>query len=552
MAYQVIARKWRPKNFSGLIGQEHISTTLLNALKSDRLAHALLFTGPRGTGKTSTARILAKSLRCPDVKNFIPCDKCSVCEEISAGSSIDVIEIDGASNNGVDAIRELRDTVHFMPTSGKWKIYIIDEVHMLTTSAFNALLKTLEEPPAHVIFVMATTEVQKIPATILSRCQRFDFRRISLKQVADHLQKIADAEEIKVDPAALWMIVRQSEGSMRDSQSLLDQIANYSNRKISVEKVVEVLGLTERTLLNDALNALVARDRAGVLKLVEKIVQSGADAKVFAQDLLEQIRNLLVVKMDGGAAVMDLPEAEVQELKTIGKDLSPEDIHLLFDMAFKGVNDLIRAQDPRLVLEMLLFRMVEAPKIQNLKEILSQVRSGPGVSQQSHAPAPQMPARNVSSSVSQGSSSSTTSPTKMSRTSPGGAFDAQKWNTFVGNLQNLNALFGAKLANTHFLAVKDDKLLIGLPKQHEFLHAQLTDSDFLKKVSNYLNTFMGKAYKIEVVIEEQASGLSLKASEEKSQKEEEKATHDMVENNPLVQSVKKQLNAKIQSIKERR
>lgn len=544
MAYQVIARKWRPKNFASLIGQEHIATTLLNALKSDRLAHALLFTGPRGTGKTSTARILAKSLRCPNTKNFVPCDKCDVCNEISTGMSIDVIEIDGASNNGVDAIRELRDTVHFMPTSGKYKIYIIDEVHMLSTSAFNALLKTLEEPPAHVIFVMATTEVQKIPATILSRCQRFDFRRITLQLVADHLQKIAEAEEIKVESAALWMIVRQSEGSMRDSQSLLDQIANYSNRKITVEKVVEVLGLTERALLNDALLALVKRDRVGILNVVGKIIKSGADAKVFAQDLLEQIRNLMVVKMDAASVVMDLPESEIEELRTVGKDLSSEDIHLMFDMAFKGVNDLIRAQDPRLVLEMLLFRMCEAPNIQGLKDILAGAAAKPVVQPTSQPSAPKV---NAASSVI-----SASAPRPAVKASSGGPFGPEKWNTFVGNLQSLNALFGAKLANTHFIGMKDDKLIIGLPKQHEFLHAQLTDADFLKKVSNYLNTFVGKAYKIDVVIQEEVSGMSLKASEEKSQKEEQKATEELVESNPLVQSVKKHLNAKIQSIKERR
>ncbi|OQW51114.1 MAG: hypothetical protein A4S09_10450 [Proteobacteria bacterium SG_bin7] len=534
MSYQVIARKWRPKNFSSLIGQDHISTILLNAMKSDRLAHALLFTGPRGTGKTSTARILAKSLRCPNVKDFVPCDKCSTCEEISVGSSIDVIEIDGASNNGVDAIRELRDTVHFLPTSGKWKVYIIDEVHMLTTSAFNALLKTLEEPPPHVIFVMATTEVQKIPTTILSRCQRFDFRRISLKQVADHLQKIADAEGIKIDPPALWMIVRHSEGAMRDSQSLLDQIANYSSRDITLEKVVEVLGLTERTLLNDALRGLVSRDRGAILKLVEKIIQSGADAKVFAQDLLEQIRNLLVVKMEAVSALMDLPENEVEELKELGKNLSSEDIHLLFDMAFKGVNDLIRAQDPRLVLEMLLFRMCEAPTVQSLKEILANRGSAPAASTQR--------TDIMSSPVAR---------TTHAR-SGGGAFDSGKWNTFVGNLQSLNALFGAKLANTHFISLKDDKLTIGLPKQHEFLLGQITDADFLKKVGNYLNTFMGKVFKIEVVLEENASGMSLKATEEKTKNDEQKATEEMVENNPLIQSVKKHLNAKVQSIKEKR
>jgi len=221
LSYQVIARKWRPQNFEQLVGQAHISTTLQNALKNQRLPHAILFTGPRGTGKTSSARILAKALRCPNAKDFIPCGVCTECEEIALSRSPSVLEIDGASNNGVDAIRELRDTVAYSPSSGKYKIYIIDEVHMLSTSAFNALLKTLEEPPAHVVFIMATTEVHKIPQTILSRCQRFDFRRIPTRQITEHLHMICQKDKIQAEDDALWMIARQGDGSMRDSQSCL-------------------------------------------------------------------------------------------------------------------------------------------------------------------------------------------------------------------------------------------------------------------------------------------------------------------------------------------
>ena len=222
MSYQVIARKWRPQSFDQLVGQDHISQTLQNALRHDRLPHALLFTGPRGTGKTSSARILAKSIRCPNAVDFVPCNTCTECMDIAQSRSVDVIEIDGASNNGVDAIRELRDTVGYMPSRGKQKVYIIDEVHMLSTSAFNALLKTLEEPPPHIVFVLATTEVHKIPLTILSRCQRFDFRSISTRQITDHLRVICEKENVSAEEEALWIIARQGNGSMRDSQSLLD------------------------------------------------------------------------------------------------------------------------------------------------------------------------------------------------------------------------------------------------------------------------------------------------------------------------------------------
>ena len=270
----MIARKWRPQSFQELVGQDHISTTLLNAIRHNRLPQALLFTGVRGTGKTSTARIVAKSLRCPNAiaaGDAVPCNQCPTCTDISEGRSLDVIEIDGASNNGVDAVRELRETVGYMPSSGRYKVYIIDEVHMLSTSAFNALLKTLEEPPPHVVFIMATTEVQKIPNTILSRCQRFDFRRIPSRQIATHLEKISAAENVKFETEALWLIARQGDGSLRDSQSLLDQVITFCDGTVTLAKVVEVLGLTDRTLLLEALAALVTRDSLKTVRVIEKI-----------------------------------------------------------------------------------------------------------------------------------------------------------------------------------------------------------------------------------------------------------------------------------------
>lgn len=368
MAYQVIARKWRPQSFQELVGQEHISTTLLNALRHDRLPQALLFTGVRGTGKTSSARILAKSLRCPNAVDFVPCGTCPSCLDIASGRSLDVIEIDGASNNGVDAVRELRETVGYMPSSGRYKIYIIDEVHMLSTSAFNALLKTLEEPPPHVVFIMATTEVQKIPNTILSRCQRFDFRRIPSRQIAAQLEKICTADGVATEPQALWMLARQADGSMRDSQSLLDQVITFCHGKVTLVKVVEVLGLTDRTVLLETLTALVERNSQGIIDVIEKIFSAGYDPKIFAQDLLEEIRHALMVRMvpTDPTRLVDLPDTEIENLRQLTKNLSNEDLHMLFDMTLKGVSDLLRSQDPRLVLEMLMLRMAAAPRIASL------------------------------------------------------------------------------------------------------------------------------------------------------------------------------------------
>jgi len=368
VAYQVIARKWRPQSFADLVGQEHVSQTLTNALRNNRLPQALLFTGVRGTGKTSSARILAKAVRCPNAVDFVPCGICRECEDIANSRSLDVIEIDGASNNGVDAIRELRETIGYMPSSGKFKVYIIDEVHMLSTSAFNALLKTLEEPPPHVIFILATTEVQKIPNTILSRCQRFDFRRIPSRQIAQQLQKICIADGIQFEIEAIWLLARHGDGSLRDSQSLLDQVITFCDGVLALEKVIEVLGLTDRTLLITTLEALVTRNTQGAVDVIEKIFKSGFDAKVFAQDLLEEIRNALLVRLcpQDPTRLVDLPDSEIQSLKTLTESLSEEDLQLLFDMALKGMNDLLRAQDSRLVLEMMLLRMAAAPRVASL------------------------------------------------------------------------------------------------------------------------------------------------------------------------------------------
>jgi DNA polymerase-3 subunit gamma/tau len=401
--YQVIARKWRPQSFQDLVGQDHISTTLVNALRGDRLPQALLFTGVRGTGKTSTARILAKSLRCSNVKDYVPCGVCRDCEDIATSRAVDVVEIDGASNNGVDAIRELRDSVGYMPSSGRYKVYIIDEVHMLSTAAFNALLKTLEEPPAHVVFILATTESQKIPNTILSRCQRFDFRRIPSRQIADQLMKICSAEGVQVGPEALWSIARQADGSMRDSQSLLDQVITFSNKEITLEKVIEVLGLTDRQLVIDGTSALIRRDSGLALQLIEKVNRSGVDPKIFAQDLLEEVRNALMVRLchDDPTRVVDLSDSEIQALTKLAGETTEEDLHTLFDMMLKGVSDLLRASDPRLVLEMTMLRVSSSPTMVSLRQLMSgaQIATMPaqGVSPRPSATAPASVGRTSSS-----------------------------------------------------------------------------------------------------------------------------------------------------------
>ena len=297
MSYLVLARKMRPQVFEEVIGQRHITQTLQNAISQNRVAHAFLFTGARGVGKTSTARILAKALNCEKGPSINPCNQCTSCREISAGNSMDVIEIDGASNRGIDEIRELRENVRYTPAKSRYKIFIIDEVHMLTREAFNALLKTLEEPPSHILFVFATTEPHKIPTTILSRCQRYDFKRIPLREIAENLKRITETEEVRVTPRGLLSIARESEGSMRDAQSLLDQVISYAGKEIKDEDLVDVLGLVDRKLLHDTIDAIAKQDAGRCMEIVEQVYQYGYDVQHFCRELLQTLRNLILLKV---------------------------------------------------------------------------------------------------------------------------------------------------------------------------------------------------------------------------------------------------------------
>src|SRR2546426_3426898 len=297
MRYQVIARKFRPQVFEEVVGQKPIVQTLQNSIQMGRVGHAYLFSGPRGVGKTTTARILAKGLNCEEGPTITPCNACPSCLEIASGKSIDVFEIDAASNTGVDNIRELRESAKYAPARSRYKIFIIDEVHMLSTSAFNALLKILEEPPSHVVFIMATTERHKLPATILSRCQQFVFRTISSAEIQAHLRQIADREGVKIDDRALGYIVRASEGSMRDAQSLLDQVISFSGQEVVDEDVRDVLGFIPSEILDQTVDALAEHDSKALLNNIEILIDQGLNLQQYVREFISRVRDLLVLKL---------------------------------------------------------------------------------------------------------------------------------------------------------------------------------------------------------------------------------------------------------------
>jgi DNA polymerase-3 subunit gamma/tau len=353
MSYLVLARKWRPQTFSEVVGQEHITETLKKAVEKDRVAHAYLFAGPRGCGKTTTARLLAKIINCEKPKGAEPCNECSSCEAITAGRHLDVMEIDGASNRGIDEIRDLREKISYAPSQGRSKIYIIDEVHMLTPQAFNALLKTLEEPPVHVYLIFATTEPHKVPATILSRCQRFNFKRLELKEISSQLEKICVLEKAKFEGEALTLIARRAEGSMRDGQSLLDQCLAASEGSVDLAIVRRVLGLVDSQLVVDLLRAIGERSRKGALGIVDRAVESGLDLEEFFLAYVEGLRNLLVLSVEGGEAAdfLDLSQGEIGEFSAIGKAFKTEDLLYLFRAAARVYRELKASGQPRYLLE---------------------------------------------------------------------------------------------------------------------------------------------------------------------------------------------------------
>ena len=374
MSYLVLARKWRPQTFDDVIGQEHVTRTLRNAIRSERVAHAFLFTGPRGVGKTTTARLLAKALNCEQGPTPDPCNACSQCEEITNGSAIDVLEIDGASHTGVDNVRDLTEGVQYRPAKGRFRVVIIDEVHMLSNAAFNALLKTLEEPPAHVKFIFATTESHKILQTILSRCQRYDFKRIALRDLIQQLEYLTQAEGFECDEAGLALLAREADGSLRDAESLLDQVVAWSNGRVDEAAVRNALGVADRQALFRVVEAILAEEPAQVLQLTGDLYQYGYDPRRLCHDLLQHFHDLVVAKVSSDVSVLaDLPDHEVEIVRKQAALRSREDLQRFFASLLETEEAVRKSAYTQLVIEMALVKLASQPPVLPIQEALAKL-----------------------------------------------------------------------------------------------------------------------------------------------------------------------------------
>ena len=377
MSYTALYRKFRPSEFADVKGQDHIITTLQNQIRANRIGHAYLFCGTRGTGKTTVAKIFAKAVNCEHPVDGSPCGECETCRSIAAGTSMNVIEIDAASNNGVDNIREIREEVAYRPTEGRYKVYIIDEVHMLSIGAFNALLKTLEEPPEYVIFILATTEVHKIPITILSRCQHYDFKRISIETITDRMKELMDTEHVEVEDKALRYIAKAADGSMRDALSLLDQcIAFYMGQKLTYDNVLEVLGAVDTDVFSRLLRKVIDRDVAGVLDVVDDLVMQGRELTQLAADFTWYLRNLLLVKTsDNIEDVLDVSTENMAQLKEEAQMIEPDMLFRYIRIFSELSNQLKYATQKRVMLEVALIKLC-TPAMENTQDsLLDRIRA---------------------------------------------------------------------------------------------------------------------------------------------------------------------------------
>ena len=474
MSYQALARKWRPKNFDQVVGQSHVVKALTNALDQNRLHHAYLFTGTRGVGKTTLARIFAKCLNCEQGVNSTPCGSCSACEEIDSGRFIDLIEVDAASRTKVEDTRELLDNVQYSPSRGQYKVYLIDEVHMLSGHSFNALLKTLEEPPPHVKFLLATTDPQKLPITVLSRCLQFNLKRITNEAIAEQLEKLAQAEEINFEPAALFSLARAADGSMRDSLSLLDQAIAYSEGNITEAAIHEMLGTVPREFLQKIMQALVAADAKAIMQCMFDLTQLSADFNSLFEDIIHLLHQVAITQAVPSA--MDSLDFDNALLQVLSDSFSPEDIQLYYQIALIGKRDLYLSPSPHAGLEMTLLRMLAFKPADQVAPVAS---SSPVTHEESKSQSVKSEPNNTSNQMKTLQQSSN----RLQELSEGKLI----WGTLVEQL-SLKGITHSLATNCDVKHIDEDILTLSLEKQHEGIATEKSTQKLEKALQEYFHS----------------------------------------------------------------
>jgi len=557
--YVVTARKWRPMIFADIVGQSHITTTLQNAIATKRLSHAYIFSGARGVGKTTAARILSRAINCMHPNGADPDNTCDVCKEITEGRSVHVFEIDGASNRGIEEIRNLREAVRYGPAKGNYKVYIIDEVHMLTKEAFNALLKTLEEPPSYVMFIFATTEIHKVPLTILSRCQRFDFRRISIDEIVSRIRFIAGKELIKIDDEALHIIARRADGSMRDAQSIFDQIVSFCGKNVQTDSIVSMLGIVDYEIFFRVTDSIKAKDIKAGLSLVEEIINRGYDIREFLNGLIEHLRHILVAQVTDSAAMIELSDVYRARYQSIKGSFDDNDLLRLIKIAADTETAIRWTQQPRLKLEVGLINMIKIDSsvdisslIGTIEEIQKNITGGipdsqlrlnrsegmdsakPPIKGSVKASPPtlaphqvvqiQQPPPDLRSATQLNEAPQYTPPADPSK----------RWSILVEEALRERVAVGMMLNQTSLLEAEENRLCIGCPDDFHLNELNM------KKTRLYLQELAQRIYGAKMQLETIISSRR----EQKSPPQSQETNHHTLQQHPLVQTLMREFGAK--------
>ena len=536
MSYLVLARKYRPQTFDQVVQQDHVTRTLANAISADRVAHAILFSGPRGTGKTTVARILAKAMNCETGPAKSPCNVCRSCVEITSGNGVDVFEIDGASNNSVDQVRELRENVKYMPAHSLNKIYIIDEVHMLSVAAFNALLKTLEEPPPHVMFIFATTEPHKIPITILSRCQRHDFRRIDVESMLSHMEFVCGKEGLSIPPESLGLIAREAGGSMRDALSLLDQVILCAEDTIHHDHVIDILGVVDRKVLFDISKAVIQGDITTILDIIDKIYDHGHDMKKLYAELVEQFRNLLVVRMAKKLKkLVDIPAHEIDMMRGQVKDVSLTFLNQMFDLLIKEEAAIRLSSHPKIALEMIFIRMFQIKpalpidalieKLDNLKKDICEGHESYGNTET--GPVDEKKPGSLQAAV-EAEIGTAESVSPFNETSPDNSGDLEgTWRKFLTIFSEQHPSLAANLKNAVLKEMGENRMVIEV-KGNGYNINMINRSDSKNTIEKVCREFFGRNMDIVIKTKTEENSESRHKSDRASRLRKEALNHPLV------------------------